>query len=221
MNLDSLNKEQKEAVLYNDGPLLIIAGAGSGKTRAITYKVAYLVSNGVDPSSILAITFTNKAASEMKERVDALLSDETKKVFISTFHKFCGRVLRTYIESIGYNRNYTIYDTDDQKKLISKIIKELGYDDKKVKAKACISHISYCKNHGISIDEYEKDARSDTDRIYAKIYRNYDRLMFENNAIDFDDMLLLPVRILNENESARLTLYTRFKYILIDEYQDT
>ena len=116
MNLNSLNNEQKEAVLYNDGPLLIIAGAGSGKTRVITYKVAYLIESCVKPENILAITFTNKAANEMKERVEDILGENAKRVFISTFHKFCGRILRAFIESIGYNRNFTIYDTDDQKK---------------------------------------------------------------------------------------------------------
>ena len=221
MNLNSLNREQREAVLYNEGPLLIIAGAGSGKTRAITYKVAYLVENGVDPQNILAITFTNKAAAEMKERVEELLGNSSKQVFISTFHKFCGRVLRVFIESIGYNRNFTIYDTDDQRRLLTKIIKELGYDDKKVKAKAAANRISYCKNHDISIDEFKKDAKSDMEKIYARCFEVYDKRMFENNALDFDDMLLLTVRVLKENENIRKQLSKKFKYILVDEYQDT
>lgn len=221
MDLSGLNKEQKEAVLYNEGPLLIIAGAGSGKTRAITYNVAYLVEKGVDPQNILAITFTNKAAAEMKERVESLLGNNSKQVFISTFHKFCGRVLRVFIESIGYNRNFSIYDTDDQKKVLSKIIKDLGYDDKKVKARATINHISYCKNHDISIDEYKKSARSDMEKIYARCFEEYEKVMFKNNALDFDDMLLLTVRVLKTNEKARKTLSSKFKYILVDEYQDT
>ena len=221
MDLSGLNNEQKEAVVYNDGPLLIIAGAGSGKTRVITYKVAYLVDSGVNPSSILAITFTNKAANEMKERVEQLLQDNSKKVFISTFHKFCGRVLRSFIDTIGYNTNFSIYDSDDQKKIINKIIKDLGYDDKKIKARAIANRISYCKNHDISIDEYEKSAKSDTEKIYAKVFRMYDELMFKNNALDFDDMLLLTVRVLKENENVRKILSSRFKYILVDEYQDT
>lgn len=221
MNLDVLNKEQKEAVLYNDGPLLIIAGAGSGKTRVITYKIAYLINHGVSPENILAITFTNKAALEMKERVDELLSDENNRVFISTFHKFCGRVLRAYIESIGYNRNFSIYDTDDQKKIINKIIKDLNYDEKKIKARAIVHVISNCKNNDISIDEYKKSAKSDTERVYARVFEEYLDLMHKNNAIDFDDMLLLTVRILKENESAKKILCNKFKYILVDEYQDT
>lgn len=221
MNLDTLNKEQKEAVLYNDGPLLIIAGAGSGKTRVITYKVAYLIEQGINPDNILAITFTNKAAQEMKERVASLLPNSNNIVFISTFHKFCGRVLRAYIESIGYNRNFSIYDTDDQKKIINKIIKDFNYDEKKIKARAIISVISKCKNNDISIDDYKKNAKSDTERIYARIFEEYLNLMHKNNAVDFDDMLLLTVRILKENENARKALSNRFKYILVDEYQDT
>ena len=221
MNLSSLNEEQREAVLYNEGPLLIIAGAGSGKTRAITYKVAYLVESGVNPQNILAITFTNKAATEMKERVESLLGSGSKQVFISTFHKFCGRILRVFIESIGYNRNFSIYDTDDQKRLLNKIIKELGYDDKKVKAKAASNRISYCKNHDISIDKYKKSAKSEMEKIYARCFEEYDKRMFENNALDFDDMLLLTVRVLKENDNIRKQLANKFKYILVDEYQDT
>ena len=221
MDLSVLNKEQKEAVLYNDGPLLIIAGAGSGKTRVITYKIAYLIENGVEPHNILAITFTNKAANEMRERVEKLLSSDSKKVYISTFHKFCGRVLRAYIESIGYNRNFTIYDSDDQKKILSRIIKDLNYDDNKIKPRAVANVISYCKNHGISTDEYKKGARSDNERLYARIFEAYEDAMFKNNAIDFDDMLLLTVRILKENIGARETLSNKFRYILVDEYQDT
>ena len=221
MDLSGLNKEQKEAVLYNEGPLLIIAGAGSGKTRAITYKVAYLVENGVDPQNILAITFTNKAASEMKERVEGLLGNNSKQVFISTFHKFCGRVLRVFIESIGYNKNFTIYDTDDQKKVLTKIIKDFGYDDKKVKARAAANHISYCKNHDISLDEYKKSAKGDMEKIYARCFEEYESRMFKNNALDFDDMLLLTVKVLKTNENARKMLSSKFKYILVDEYQDT
>ena len=221
MDLSGLNNEQKEAVLYNDGPLLIIAGAGSGKTRVITYKVAYLVDKGVDPQNILAITFTNKAASEMKERVEGLLGDNAKKVFISTFHKFCGRVLRVFIETIGYNRNFSIYDTDDQKKLLNKIIKDLGFDEKKIKAKAISNRISYCKNHDITVDDFKKDAKSDIEKKYAACFEEYENRMFKSNAIDFDDMLLLTVKVLKENEYARKQLSSKFKYILVDEYQDT
>ena len=221
MDLSVLNKEQRDAVLYNEGPLLIIAGAGSGKTRVITYKVAYLVESGIDPRNILAITFTNKAASEMKERVESLLGNDSKQVFISTFHKFCGRVLRVFIESIGYNKNFTIYDSDDQKKVLTKIIKDLGYDDKKVKAKAAANRISYCKNHDISIDEYKKTSKGDIEKIYAHCFEEYESRMFKNNAIDFDDMLLLTVKVLKTNEGARKALSSKFKYILVDEYQDT
>ena len=221
MDLNVLNKEQKEAVLYNDGPLLVIAGAGSGKTRVITYKIAYLVESGIKPENILAITFTNKAANEMKERVNALVSENADRVYVSTFHKFCGRVLRAFIESIGYNRNFSIYDGDDQKKVVAKIIKALGYDDKKIKARAVLNAISYCKNHDLSVDDYRKAAKSDTTKIYARIFEEYEKEMFKSNAIDFDDMLLLTVKVLKENEEARKLLSKRYKYILVDEYQDT
>lgn len=221
MDLSVLNKEQKEAVLYNDGPLLVIAGAGSGKTRVITYKIAYLVESGIKPENILAITFTNKAANEMKERVNALVSENADRVYVSTFHKFCGRVLRAFIESIGYNRNFSIYDGDDQKKVVAKIIKALGYDDKKIKARAVLNAISYCKNHDLSVDDYRKAAKSDTTKIYARIFEEYEKEMFKSNAIDFDDMLLLTVKVLKENEEARKFLSKRYKYILVDEYQDT
>ena len=221
INLNELNDIQKEAVQYNDGHMLIIAGAGSGKTRVITYKIAYLVENGVSPQNILAITFTNKAASEMRERVENLLNTDGKKIFISTFHKFCVKVLRVFIETIGYNKNFTIYDADDQKKILNKIIKDFGYDDKKIKARAVANRISFCKNHDIDITEYAKNAKSDTERIYAKIFKEYDELMFKNNALDFDDILLLTVKVLKENEYARKSLSSKFKYILVDEYQDT
>lgn len=221
MDLSVLNKEQREAVEYNDGPLLIIAGAGSGKTKAITYKIAYLIENGVNPRDILAITFTNKAAEEMRERVELLLNDNTKKVFISTFHKFCGRILRAYIEKIGYDRNFTIYDTADQQRLMSKILKDFNLDEKKIKEKAILSRISFCKNHNISIEEYEKGAKSDIERTIAKCFYEYEKRKFDLNVVDFDDMLLLAVRILKENKEARDNLNDRFKYILIDEYQDT
>lgn len=221
MDLSLLNEQQKEAVLYNDGPLLVIAGAGSGKTRVITYKIAKLIEDGVNPQNILAITFTNKAATEMKERVDAILNNDSNQVFISTFHKFCGRLLRVYIESIGYNRNFSIYDTDDQKKLVTKIIKDLKYDDKKVKAKAVLNKISYCKNHNIDIDEYRKEVKSDMDKIYVRCFEEYEKQMFNNNALDFDDMLILTVKVLKSDENIRKRISSKFKYILVDEYQDT
>lgn len=222
MDLSSLNKEQKEAVLYNDGPLLIIAGAGSGKTRVITYKIANLIDNGIYPGSILAITFTNKAADEMRDRVIELIGIRAKNCFISTFHKFCGRVLRIYIENIGYRNDFSIYDTDDVKSLLSRIIKDLGYDDKKIKAKAVASKISYCKNHGLDIEEYCSSKKpTDIDLAMTECAKEYEKRMFENNAIDFDDMLLLCVRVLKEVPEALKALQNKFKYILIDEYQDT
>lgn len=220
MDLSVLNKEQKEAVLYNDGPLLIIAGAGSGKTKAITYKVAYLIDSGVKPEDIIAITFTNKAADEMRDRVYGLIGNDTK-VFISTFHKFCGRILRAYIDTIGYSRDFSIYDSDDSLSLMNKVVKDFGYDDKKVNPKACMKRLSSIKNQGISIDAYEKDAKSEHGKDFARCFREYEKRMFKNNAVDFDDMLLLTVRVLKENEVVRKKLSSKYKYILVDEYQDT
>ena len=221
MDLSVLNKEQKEAVEYNEGPLLIIAGAGSGKTKAITYKIAYLIDKGVDPRDILAITFTNKAADEMKNRVEMLLNDNNKRVFISTFHKFCGRILKAYIDSIGYDTNYSIYDTSDQNKLMSQILKDLNLSEKKIKERAILSKISYCKNHNISIEEYEKSAKSDIEKTIVKCFYEYEKRKFDLNIVDFDDMLLFAVKILKQNNKAREELNERFKYILVDEYQDT
>lgn len=221
MDLSVLNKEQKEAVLYNEGPLLIIAGAGSGKTRTIIYKIANLIDSNVNPSSILAITFTNKASDEMKNRITDLIGVKAKNIFISTFHKFCGRVLRIYIEGIGYRNDFSIYDVEDQHRLLTKIIKDLGYDDKKIKAKAIASRISFCKNHGLSVEEYSDKKPTDTDIAIVECAKEYDKRMFANNAIDFDDMLLLCVRVLKEVPEALKALQRKFKYILVDEYQDT
>ncbi|MCQ2609644.1 MAG: UvrD-helicase domain-containing protein, partial [Lachnospiraceae bacterium] len=223
MDLTVLNKEQKEAVLYNDGPLLIIAGAGSGKTRVLTYKVAYLIENGVDPSSILAITFTNKAADEMKERIYGLLEGKalSGRPFVSTFHKFCGNILTKYIDTIGYDKGYVIYDTDDQKKLMKQIISNLYGDESKLKEKMVLSVIRKCKNHNISKEEYNKDAYSDIEKMISKCFYEYEDRLYKANAIDFDDMLLLAVRVLKENNKALSELNDKYKYILIDEYQDT
>ena len=221
MNLSTLNKEQQQAVLYNDGPLLIIAGAGSGKTRCLTYKIAYLIEQGADEKEILAITFTNKAAEEMKERVAGILNNTNNNIFISTFHKFCGRLLRAYIETVGYDRNFVIYDKLDQQKLVSRILSNLLIDEKLLRPKAVLSNISYCKNHGITKEEYMDKAKTDHEKNLAKCFVEYEDRMFKSNAVDFDDMLILAVKILKENKNIRDLLNNRFKYILVDEYQDT
>ena len=221
MELSTLNNEQRQAVLYNDGPLLIIAGAGSGKTRCLTYKIAYLIEQGASEKEILAITFTNKAAEEMKERVGNILGNVNNNIFISTFHKFCGRLLRTYIETVGYDTNFVIYDKLDQQKLVSRILTDLNIDEKVLRPKAVISNISYCKNHGITKDEYMDTAKTEHEKNLAKCFIEYEDRMFKSNAIDFDDMLILAVKILKQNQNIRQMLNERFKYILVDEYQDT
>ena len=221
MDLSTLNNEQKNAVLYNDGPLLIIAGAGSGKTRCLTYKIAYLIEQGANEREILAITFTNKAAEEMKQRVSSLLNNDNNDVFISTFHKFCGRLLRMYIEKVGYDRNFSIYDTDDQKKIVSRILKDLNISEKELRPKAVLSEISYSKNHNITKEEYLDNAKTEYEKNVARCFYEYEDRMYKSNAIDFDDMLILAVRILKENADIREIMNNRFKYILVDEYQDT
>ena len=219
IDLNLLNIEQIEAVEYDGGPLLILAGAGSGKTRVITYKISYLIESGIDYRSILAMTFTNKAADEMKERVKQLISDENKTVFISTFHKFCGRVLRNFIDRLGYNNNFTIYDTLDQKKLISEIKKDLGFDN--IKEKSVVNTISYLKSHNIQFDDYYKDKITENDKNTYLCIKEYIDRMFKVNAIDFDDMLILTVKLLNEHKDIKDFINNRFKYVLVDEYQDT
>ena len=220
MDFSLLNKEQIEAVKYMNHPLLVIAGAGSGKTRVLTYKIAYLIENGVNPYEILAITFTNKAANEMLKRVDKILN-HNNRVMISTFHKFCGKVLRKYSELLGYEHNFTIYDTNDQKKLMRDILKDLDLDNKKIKEKSILSTISHCKNNNISIDEFEDSAENEIDTLKAKCFKEYEERKFKLNAMDFDDMILLTVRLLKNNLNVRQELSEHFKYILVDEYQDT
>ena len=223
MDLSILNKEQKEAVEYNDGPLLIVAGAGSGKTRVITYKVAYLLENGVYPGEILAITFTNKAADEMRERVESLVGNDGKKIFVSTFHKFCMRVLREHIEKIGLSRDFTIYDTDDQKKLMKECIKDiLKGEHEKIKPVSLLRTLSYYKNHDLTLDDLKKEySDSEIRKLMYQCIEYYEDIKLKRSILDFDDILLFTVRVLKESEEARNKINARFKYILVDEYQDT
>ena len=220
---DTLNENQKEAVLHTEGPLLILAGAGSGKTRVLTHRIAYLIEEkGVNPWNILAITFTNKAAGEMRERVDKLVGFGSESIWVSTFHSTCVRILRRYIDRIGYQTNFTIYDTDDQKTLMKDIIKTLQLDPKRYKERALLGAISSAKDEMITPDEYELDAAGDYGRQQiAKIYREYERQMRANNALDFDDLLVKTVQLL-ETQPEILDYYQeRFRYIMVDEYQDT
>ena len=214
--LDGLNKEQKEAVLYNDGPLLVFAGAGSGKTRILTKKIAFLIENGIDPENILAITFTNKAANEMKERVKEMVGDKVNDMWICTFHSMCVRILRKYASYIGYADNFTIYDVDDAKSLLRKIIKDLGYDSSKI-TNSVYYDISSYKSNGCDGDIKSCFFAYDI----KKIYEEYQDAMFMSNCMDFDDLLLNTYTLFNTAEDVILKYADRFHYVLVDEYQDT
>lgn len=222
MNIDNLNDKQKEAVLYNDGPLLIIAGAGAGKTKTLTTKIAYLIEEKyATPYNVLAITFTNKAAKEMKDRLYAMLGDVAKKIQVSTFHSFGLKLLRENFELLGYDRNFVIMDSDDSLTVVKKIIKDLGYDPKVYNPKAIRNKISSCKNEMISAKAYERYAVSDYEQVIHKIYEKYEDKLYQNNSVDFDDLLLLPIKLFKENPDVLERYQDLYQYILIDEYQDT
>lgn len=220
---DTLNEPQKQGVFTVDGPVLLLAGAGSGKTRVLTHRIAYLIDQmGVNPWNILAITFTNKAAGEMRERVDKLIGMGAEQVWVATFHATCGRILRRYIDRIGYDTNFTIYDTDDQKSLMKSIIKRLELDSKIYKERALLSAISSAKNEMISPIEYELQAGGDFNkRKIAAVYREYQMALKKNNALDFDDMLLKTVELFKSDAEVLSYYQNRFRYIMVDEYQDT
>ena len=222
MNLDNLNKEQKEAVLYNDGPLLILAGAGSGKTKVLTTKVAYLIEEkNISPYEILAITFTNKAAKEMKDRLSLLIGDISRNIQVSTFHSFGLRLLRDNCNVLGYDRNFVIMDSDDSLTVVKKILKDMDYDPKVYNPRAIRNKISSCKNEMIMPRDYEKYAVSEYEKVVLKVYEKYEEKLRRNNSVDFDDLLILPIRLFNENKDILEKYQDRFKYVLIDEYQDT
>ncbi|MFR4520312.1 MAG: ATP-dependent helicase, partial [Fusobacterium sp.] len=220
--LDKLNSEQKKAGAKVNGPLLILAGAGSGKTRTITYRIAYMIQElGISPYSILAVTFTNKAAKEMRERVENLIGEDGKRAMISTFHSFGLRLLRVYSKIIGYDSNFTIYDTDDQKKVVKGIMKQLVIKNKDLTEGKIVSRISKLKEDGISPEEYEKDHRFEPDaNIIYEIYKRYNQTLKENNGMDFSDILTNTYKLL-ENREVLEKLQEKFKYIMVDEYQDT
>ena len=222
MNLDNLNKEQKEAVLYNDGPLLILAGAGSGKTKVLTTKVAYLIEEkNISPYEILAITFTNKASKEMKDRLNLLIGDISRNIQVSTFHSFGLRLLRDNCNVLGYDRNFVIMDSDDSLTVVKKILKDMDYDPKVYNPRAIRNKISSCKNEMIMPRDYEKYAVSEYEKVVLKVYEKYEEKLRRNNSVDFDDLLILPIRLFNENKDILEKYQDRFKYVLIDEYQDT
>ncbi len=216
-----LNDKQMEAVNHVSGPCLVLAGAGSGKTRVLTERIIKLIDDGVSPYNILAITFTNKAAKEMRDRVQNKIGDVAESIFIGTFHSFGLRILRENYLEIGYKSNITILDTDDTKALIKRILKENSYESKDFDIKHIISRISSSKNDGISPDEYEKLYLREEDKVIAVVYREYIKLLKENNSVDFDDLLLKPVELFKKNKDILAKYQERFQYLLIDEYQDT
>ncbi len=220
---DTLNEPQREAVLHTDGPLLILAGAGSGKTRVLTHRIAYLIEElGVNPWNILAITFTNKAAGEMRQRVDDLVGFGSESIWVSTFHSMCVRILRRFIDRLGYDSRFTIYDTDDQKTLMKAVCKKVDIDTKKFKERMLLSVISSAKNEMVLPEEFELNAGGDFVQLkIAKVYREYEAQLKANNALDFDDLLVRTVQLLQTQPDVRENYQERFRYIMVDEYQDT
>jgi ATP-dependent DNA helicase UvrD/PcrA len=220
--LADLNPPQREAVLATEGPLLVIAGAGSGKTRVLTYRVAHLIhAVGAKPNEILAITFTNKAAGEMKERLENLLGPRSRGLWVLTFHAACGRILRREAQRLGYRSNFTIYDQADQIRLVKQCLEELERDPKRFTPRGIHEQISNAKNRLVGPDEYANRVQSFYDQTVADVYGLYQRRMFASNAIDFDDMLMLTVDVLERFPEAREKWNSAFRYILVDEYQDT
>ena len=221
--LDALNEPQRQAVMATDGPLLILAGAGSGKTRVLTHRTAYLIEEcGVNPYNIMAITFTNKAAGEMRERIDQMVGYGSESIWVCTFHSTCVRILRRYIDRLGFGTNFTIYDSDDQKTLMKDICKRLEIDTKMYKEKMFLSAISYAKDELIDPIEFETRAAGDyVKRKQAQVYREYQQALKQNNALDFDDLIMKTVELFKLDKEVLASYQDRFRYIMVDEYQDT
>jgi len=226
--LDSLNEAQKQAVLQKDGPMIIIAGAGSGKTRVLTYRIAHLMQLGVDAFNILSLTFTNKAAREMKERIAGVVgASEAKNLWMGTFHSVFARILRSEADKLGFPSNFTIYDTQDSVRLISSIIKEMGLDKERYKAKQILNRISSFKNSLITVRAYfnntdlqEADMHASRPKV-GEIYKQYVERCFKSGAMDFDDLLLRTNELLTRFPESLAKYQDRFRYIMVDEYQDT
>ncbi|TAE72081.1 MAG: ATP-dependent DNA helicase, partial [Bacteroidetes bacterium] len=225
--LDGLNPPQKEAVLYTEGPLMIIAGAGSGKTRVLTLRVAQLLQEGIEPYQILSLTFTNKAAKEMRERIEKIVGLEARNLWMGTFHSIFSRILRIEADKLGYDKNFTIYDTDDSKNLIKSILKEQNLDDKVYRVGNVLSRISGAKNKLITYKLYAQndilkaeDKTSKMPELY-RIYEIYQKKCYKSNAMDFDDLLLLTNILLRDNAEVREKYQKKFQYVMIDEFQDT
>ena len=221
--LEGLNDKQYEAVINTEGPCLVIAGAGSGKTKVLTHKIAYIIGEQkAYPWDILAITFTNKAANEMKERIAGLIGEQAKDIWMGTFHSICVKILRRFIDRIGFDTSFIIFDTTDQRTLVKGCLKDLNIDDKLFTDRSVLSEISNAKNEMLEPEQYRAKANGDfrKEKI-ADVYELYQKRLKENNAIDFDDIINYTIKILLENEDI-LEYYTnKFKYVLVDEYQDT
>ena len=222
---DSLNAMQQEAVFHTEGPVLILAGAGSGKTRVLTHRIAYLIEEkGVNPWNIMAITFTNKAAQEMRERVDQIVGFGSESIWVSTFHSSCVRMLRRYIDRLGYDNNFTIYDTDDQKTVIKEICKRLNIDTKQFKERTLMAAISSAKDELVSPAEYKLQASTASGygaQTIAWVYEAYQKQLRQNNALDFDDLIVKTVELFQSCPDVLDYYQERFRYIMVDEYQDT
>lgn len=222
MNLDYLNDRQKEAVLYGDGPLLILAGAGSGKTSVLTKRVAYLIKErNVSPSNIVAITFTNKAAKEMKERIIKEVGKEGYDIQISTFHSFGLRIIKENYEKLGYEKNFTIIDSDDSLTVVKKILKDMGIDSTRFNPKFIKNQISSCKNEMVTPEKYKNLVNDELSDITYKVYKRYQDTLLRNNSLDFDDLLIKPIELFNKYKEVLENYQELFKYVFIDEYQDT
>ena len=215
-----LNEAQVKAVEQVEGPCMIVAGAGSGKTRVLTYKIAYLIENGVNPFEILALTFTNKAANEMKQRIFKLVGSSASNIWMGTFHSIFARILRYDAKNIGFDRNFSIYDDDDSEKLTETVMKDLGISTENFKARAVISHIKQLKNKLILPDDFSPSMNT-FDKIVGPVYKEYQQRLFRNNAMDFDDLLINPILLFRQNPEVLAKYQNRFKFILVDEYQDT
>ena len=222
MNIDNLNEQQKEAVVSTEGPLLILAGAGSGKTKVLTTRIAYLIEEKkVNPFHILAITFTNKAAKEMQSRLIKLIGDVANGIQVSTFHSFGLKILRENYELLGYDRNFVIMDSDDSLTVIKRILKSMDLDPKQYNPTAIKNKISGCKNELMTPEMYERYATTEFEKIVLQVFEAYERKLRENNSIDFDDLLILPIRLFQKYPYILEKYQDRFRYVLIDEYQDT
>jgi len=219
--LENLNEKQQEAVKTIEGPLLVLAGAGSGKTKVLTTRIAYLIQKGIDPDNILAITFTNKAAGEMKDRIYKLIGYFARTMQISTFHSFGLRLIKENYEYLGYDKNFVIFDSDDSLTIIKKILKEKNLDPTKFNPRAIKNKISSLKNELITPSMFKAKAFIEFEKVVFEVYQKYEDNLYQNNSLDFDDLLILPIKLFQERKDILESYQEKFKYILIDEYQDT